>query len=60
MTKQEKRDLIRSLKKEIKTQMPFILGSIKCDTMTPEQLAYFRSGVCKGMEVCVDILTEEE
>lgn len=60
MTKQEKRDLIRSLKKEIKTQMPIILESIKCDTMTPEQLAYFRSGVCKGMEVSVDILTEEE
>lgn len=60
MTQKERRDLIRSLKKEIKAQMPIILESIKCDTMTPEQLAYFRSGVGKGMEVSVDILTEEE
>ena len=60
MTKQEKRDLIRSLKKEIKAQMSIILESIKCNTMTPEQFAYFRSGVGKGMEACIDILTEEE
>lgn len=60
MTQREKRDLIRSLKKEIKAQMPIILDSIRCETMTPEQMAYFRSGVGKGMEACVDILTEEE
>lgn len=60
MTQKERRDLIRSLKCEIKTQMPIILDSIKCDTMTPEQIAYFRSGVGKGIEVCIDILTEEE
>lgn len=60
MTQKERRALIRSLKKEIKTQMPIILDSIKCDTMTPEQIAYFRSGVGKGIEVCIDILTEEE
>lgn len=60
MTQREKRDLIRSLKKEIKAQIPIILDSIKCDTMTPEQIAYFRSGVGKGMEVCIDILSEEE
>lgn len=60
MTQREKRDLIRSLKKEIKTQTPIILDSIKCDTMTPEQMAYFKSGVGKGIKVCVDILSEEE
>lgn len=60
MTQKERRDLIRSLKKEIKAQMPIILNSIECPTMTPEQIAYFRSGVQKGIEVCIDILTEEE
>ena len=45
MTKREQRDLIRSLKKEIKAQMPIILNSIECPTMSPEQIAYFRSGV---------------
>lgn len=60
MTQKERRDLIRSLKKEIKAQMPIILNSIKCPTMSPEQIAYFRSGVRKGIEVCIDILTEEE
>ena len=60
MKQKERKDLIRSLKKEIKAQMPIILDSIKCGTMTPEQLAYFRSGVGKGIEVCIDILTDEE
>ena len=60
MTKREQRDLIRSLKKEIKAQQAVILESIECKTMTPEQIAYFRSGVQKGIEVCIDILTEEE
>ena len=60
MTKREQRDLIRSLKKEIKAQMPILLNSIECPTMTPEQIAYFRSGVRKGIEVCIDILTEED
>lgn len=60
MTKREKRDLIRSLKKEIKTQLPIILNSIECPTMTSEQIAYFKSGVGRGIEVCLDILTEEE
>lgn len=60
MTQKERRDLIRSLKKEIKAQMPIILNSIEAPTMTPEQIAYFRSGVQKGIEVCIDILTEEE
>ena len=60
MTQREKRDLIRSLKREIKTQIPIILESIECKTMTPEQLAYFKSGIGKGMEASIDILTEEE
>ena len=60
MTKQEKRDLIRLLKKEIKTQIPIVLESIKCKTMTNAELAYFKSGVGKGMELCINILTEEE
>lgn len=60
MTNREKRDLIRSLKKEIKAQMSIVLNSIECPTMTPEQIAYFRSGVGKGFEICIDILTEEE
>ena len=60
MTKREQRDLIRPLKKEIKAQMPIILNNIECPTMSPEQIAYFRSGVQKVIEVCIDILTEEE
>ena len=60
MTQREKRDLIRILKKGIKIRIPIILDSIRSDSMTPEQLAYFRSGVGKGMSVCIDILSEEE
>lgn len=39
--------------------MPVILDSIKCDTMTEEQLHYFINGVMRGMNLCIDILKEE-
>lgn len=59
MTKKEKNDVIKSLEKEIKNQMPVVLDGIKCDTMTEEQLHYFINGVMKGMNLCIDILKEE-
>ena len=59
MTKKEKNDVIKSLGKEIKNQMSIVLDSIKCDTMTEEQLHYFINGVMKGMNLCIDILKEE-
>lgn len=60
MTQREKRDLIRSLKKEIKAQMPIILNSIECPTMSPAEFAYYKRGIGDGMKLCIDILTEEE
>ena len=59
MTQKEKKDVIKSLENEIKNQMPVVLDSIKCDTMTEEQLHYFINGVMKGMNLCIDILKEE-
>lgn len=59
MTKKERNDIIKGLEKEIKTQMSVILDSIKCDTMTEEQLHYFINGVMRGMNLCIDILKEE-
>lgn len=60
MTQREKRDLIRSLKKEIKTQMKEVLNSIESPTMSKETFAYYKCGIEQGMKVCIDILTEEE
>lgn len=60
MTQREKRDLIRSLKEEIKAQQAVILESIECETMTPLELAYYKRGIGDGMKLCIDILTEEE
>ena len=59
MTKKEKNEIIKVLENEIKNQMPVVLDSIKCDTMSDEQLHYFVSGVEKGMKLCIDILKEE-
>ena len=59
MTKKERNDVIKGLEKEIKTQMSVILDSIKCNTMSEEQLHYFIEGVMRGMNICVDILKEE-
>ena len=41
MTQKERRDLIRSLKKEIKAQQAVILESIECETMTPAEFANY-------------------
>lgn len=60
MTKREKRDLIRSLKKEIRTQMNEILNSMEAPTMSKEAFAYYKCGIEQGIKVCIDILTEEE
>lgn len=60
MKQREKRDLIRSLKKEIKAQQAVVLESIGCETMTPVEFAYYKQGVADGMKLCIDILTEEE
>ena len=60
MTQREKRDFIRSLKKEIKAQQAVVLDSIECTTMSPAEIAYYKRGIGDGMELCIDILTEEE
>lgn len=60
MTKKERRDLIRLLKREIKAQQAVILESIECETMTPAESAYYKRGLGDGMKLCIDILTEEE
>jgi hypothetical protein len=59
MTKKERNEVIKAMEDEIKKQLPIILESIKCDTMSDEQFHYFISGVEKGMKLCVDILREE-
>lgn len=59
MTNREKNEIIMGLENEIKKQMSVVLDSIKCDTMTEEQLHYFINGVMKGMNLCIDILKEE-
>lgn len=60
MTQRERRDLIRLLKKEIRTQMNEILNSMEAPTMSKEAFAYYKCGVEQGIKVCIDILTEEE
>lgn len=60
MTQKEKKDIIISLKKEIKTQKPIILESIKCDTMTDVELAYYKRGIEDGMKLFIDILSDEQ
>lgn len=58
MTQREKRDLIRSLKKEIKAQQTIILESIECKTMTPAEVAkiyeQMRSDIdCNDLDVFI-------
>ena len=60
MTKNETNNLISSLIKEIKNQNKVILDSIKCDSMTEEQLHYFKQGLKFGLMTSIDILKEEK
>ena len=59
MTKGERYDLIKQLESEIKRQIPIIIDSIKCSTMSDVELNYFKDGVKKGMMVSIDILRDE-
>jgi hypothetical protein len=59
MTKKERNEVIKAMEDEIKNQMPIILESIKCDTMTCIEQNYFRSGVELGLKTAIDILREE-
>ena len=59
MTKNERNEVIKVMEDEIKNQMPIILESIKCDTMTYTEQNYFRSGVELGLKTAIDILREE-
>ena len=59
MTKGERYDLIKYLESEIKRQIPIIIDSIKCSTMSDVELNYFKDGVKKGMMVSIDILRDE-
>lgn len=60
MTKNETNNLISSLIKEIKTQNKIILDSIQCQSMTEEQLHYFKQGLKLGLMSAIDILKEEK
>ena len=59
MTKKEKNEVIKAMEDEIKKQLPIILESIKCDTMTYTEQNYFKSGVELGLKTAIDILREE-
>lgn len=60
MTKNETNNFISSLIKEIKNQNKVIIDSIKCDSMTEEQLHYFKQGLKFGLMTAIDILKEEK
>lgn len=60
MTKNETNNLISSLIKEIKNQNKVILDSIQCQSMTEEQLHYFKQGLKIGLMSAIDILKEEK
>ena len=36
MTKKDRNEIIKALENDIKNQMPVVLDSIKCDTMSDE------------------------
>ena len=59
MTKSERYDLIKQLEDEIKKQIPIVIDSIECSTMTAVELKYFKEGVEKGMRLSIDILRDE-
>ena len=59
MTKKERNEVIKAMEDEIKKQLPIILESIKCDTMTYTEQNYFKSGVEVGLKTAIDILKEE-
>lgn len=60
MTKNETNNLISSLIEEIKKQNRVILDSIQCESMTEEQLHYFKQGLKYGLMSAIDILKEEK
>lgn len=60
MTKNETNNLISSLIEEIKKQNRVILDSIQCESMTDEQLHYFKQGLKYGLMSAIDILKEEK
>ena len=59
MTKSERNSVIKAMEDEIKKQLPIIIESIKCDTMTVVEQNYFKSGVELGLKTAIDILREE-
>lgn len=59
MTKSERNSVIKAMEDEIKNQLPIIVESIKCDTMTVVEQKYFKSGVVLGLKTAIDILREE-
>lgn len=59
MTKKERNEVIKTMEYEIKNQLPIIVESIKCDTMTNMEQNYFKSGVELGLKTAIDILKEE-
>ena len=60
MTKNETNNLISSLIEEIKQQNRVILDSIQCESMTEEQLHYFKQGLKYGLMSAIDIIKEEK
>lgn len=60
MTKNETNNLISSLIEDIKKQNRVILDSVQCESMTDEQLHYFKQGLKYGLMSAIDILKEEK
>lgn len=59
MTKSERNSVIKAMEDEIKKQLPIIIESIQCDTMTVVEQNYFKSGVELGLKTAINILREE-
>ena len=59
MTKKERNEVIKAMENEIKTQLPIIVESVKCDTLTEKELFYLKNGVELGLKTAIDILREE-
>ena len=59
MTKKERNEVIKAMENEIKTQLPIIVKSVKCDTLTEKELFYLKNGIEIGLKNAIDILREE-
>lgn len=50
---------IKALIKAMREQRELSLTSFRCDTMTKEQIHYFKEGIKAGFDDCIFILEDE-